>query len=233
MDDFDAPRPETPETRSVPFELRASSDGSTLAGYAAVFDTPSMIHERGQSFNEQIKRGAFAKAINAKDRVVMQFDHGQHPLFGSLPLGKITMLREDAHGLYVEARLTDNWLTSPIRDAIANGALTGMSFRFSVPEGGDTWDRSGSVPTRTITEVRLYELGPVVHPAYEATSVGVRSALNLLSDAERAQIAADLSPTPDEGQVSNPDEANATPDEGQQRRTRNQRQALLRLRLTA
>jgi len=230
MDVFDAP---DFENRSVPFEVRASADGLTLAGYAAVFGRPSMINERGQTFEETVAPGAFAKTINARDRIVMQFDHGQHPFFGSMPLGKITALREDSHGLYVEARLTDNWFTAPIRDAIANEAVTGMSFRFSVPEGGDTWDRSGSTPRRTINEVRLYELGPVVHPAYEDTSVGVRSALNLLSDEQRAQVAADLRPTPDDGQGTNPDEANATPDEGQRRRTRSQRQALARLALTA
>jgi HK97 family phage prohead protease len=198
-----------------------------------VFNSPSLIHERGRVFEEQIAPGAFAKTINARDRIVMQFDHGQHPLFGSLPLGKITALREDSHGLYVEARLTDNWLTAPIRDAIANEAITGMSFRFSVPDGGDTWDRSGQTHKRTVHEVRLYELGPVVHPAYEDTTVGVRSVLNLLTPEQRAQVAADLAPTPDDGQVQQPDEANATPDEGQRRRSRSQRQALVRLRLTA
>lgn len=179
-------------TRSVPFELRASGDGRTLSGYAAVFNSPTRIQERGQTFDEIIAPGAFARTINARDRVVMQFDHGQHPFFGSLPLGRIDTLREDNHGLYVETSLNDSWMVEPIRDAIQNGAVTGMSFRFSVPEGGDTWDRSGDTALRTVNEVRLYELGPVVHPAYQDTSVGVRSALNLLDPAQRAALAVEL-----------------------------------------
>ncbi len=180
-------------TRSVPFELRATddTDGLTMAGYAAVFNSPTRIDSWEGRFDETIVRGAFAKTINARERVVVQFDHGKHPFFGSMPLGRITDMREDDHGLYLEVRMSDNWFIQPIRDAIRDEAITGMSFRFSVPEGGDNWDHSGDVPTRTISEVRLYEAGPVVHPAYTETSVGVRSALSLLDADERHNLLAD------------------------------------------
>ena len=180
-----------PEIRSVEFEMRDAGDGLTLAGYAAVFNSPATIYERGKEFVETIAPGAFERTINAKDRIIMQFDHGQHPFFGSLPIGSIRTLQETDKGLYVEARLNDSWMTEPIRSAIANQAVTGMSFRFSVPEGGDTWTRSGGVEHRTINEVRLYELGPVTTPAYEATTVGVRSALSLLTDEQRAELLGD------------------------------------------
>jgi HK97 family phage prohead protease len=213
--------------RAVSFEVRGASDGNTLAGYAAVFDTPTEIHERGQTFMEQLSRGAFAKAINNQDRVVLQFDHGQHPLIGSMPLGAITSMEEDARGLYVEAQLTDNWLVQPVRDAIAAGAVDGMSFRFAVE--GETWDRSGDIPLRTISEVRLYELGPVVFPAYAETSVAVRSALEAFgSDTVREALADHTEATPDEGQP----ETTETPDEGHRLPNRNQRQALILPHLT-
>ena len=52
-------------------------------------------------------------------------------------------------------------LFESVREAIASGAITGMSFRFSVVQ--EEWDESEDreVPLRTITEVRLFELGPV------------------------------------------------------------------------
>lgn len=202
--------------RDFPFELRAADtdDGLTLSGYAAVFSDVTRIYgERPHEFDEQIAPGAFAKSVNARERVVLQFEHGKHPFFGSLPLGRITDMREDEHGLFVEARLSDNWFVAPVRDAIRDGAISGMSFRFAVPEGGDTWDRNADVPMRTITEVKLYELGPVTFPAYESTTVAVRSALSLLDDNDRAQLLGDLAPTatPDEGQ---PEMHPVTPDEG-------------------
>jgi HK97 family phage prohead protease len=211
--------------RAVSFELRdVSDDGRTLSGYAAVFDSPTLIHERGKSFMEQLARGAFAKAINNRDKVVLQFDHGQHPLIGSMPLGRINELREDDHGLWVNARLSDNWLIQPVRDAISDLAVDGMSFRFSIPAGGDVWDRSGDIALRTITEVRLYELGPVVFPAYADTSVAVRSAFSAWDPELRQALIEGLGgkATPDEGQPTTTE----TPDEGHRTRTRNQRRAL-------
>lgn len=165
-------------TRSAPFTLeRAAEDGDglTLTGYAAVFDTPTLIDSvREGRFHEQIARGAFADSLRERTPK-LQFDHGQHPMVGSMPLGVIKRMHEDERGLFVEARLHDNWLIQPVRDAIASGAVDGMSFRFSVPQGGDVWDRSGDIDRRTITRATVYEVGPVVFPAYDATSVGVRS----------------------------------------------------------
>lgn len=169
---MDAPRDDL--TRSVPFELErgTNGDGLTLTGYAAMFDTPTRIDSWEGKFDEQISRGAFRKTIRERTPV-LQFDHGHDSRTGSVPIGAISSLKEDKQGLAVTARLHDNELVKPIRDAIESGAIDGMSFRFQVVK--DSWDESGDVPLRTIKEVRLMELGPVVFPAYASTSVGVRS----------------------------------------------------------
>jgi len=159
----------------APFTLEradAEGDGLTLTGYAAVFNSPTRISGWEGDFIETIAPGAFKHTIR-NSRPVMQFDHGQHPLIGSLPIASIGKLREDSHGLYVEARVFDNWLTEPLRDAIRSEAISGMSFRFSVVK--DDWSKQGKDRVRTLKEVRLYELGPVVHPAYADTSVALRS----------------------------------------------------------
>lgn len=184
---MDAPRDNL--TRSVPFQLEradATGDGLTLEGYGAVFDSPTLIDSWEGRFNETIARGAFAKTLKERTPVI-QFDHGKHPLVGSLPIGAVETIREDSHGLYVKARLHDNWLVEPVRDAIKSGSIDGMSFRFSVVK--DSVDQSGDVPTRTVQEVKLYEVGPVVFPAYPDTTVGVRAA-ELAADPEfRAHLA--------------------------------------------
>ena len=183
-------------TRSVPFVLERAeddADGLTLTGYAAVFDTWTHISSaREGTFDESIARGAFAESLSTRTPK-LQFDHGQHPMVGSMPLGVIKRMVEDERGLFVEARLHDNWLIQPVRDAIASGSIDGMSFRFSVPEGGDTWTRTSDGDKRTITRADVYEVGPVVFPAYQATTVGVRSAdldlLLSLPDDERLSLA--------------------------------------------
>lgn len=179
----DAPRDNL--IRKVDFRAEPSADGLTLEGYGAVFNADTVIDSWEGTFVERLAPGAFKKTISERTPV-LQFDHGSHPLIGSIPLGVITSLREDERGLKVKARLSDNWLVEPVRDAIRDGAISGMSFRFRVLN--ESWDHKArqDMPVRTITEVALYEVGPVVFPAYEQTSVGVRSraVLTALADPE-------------------------------------------------
>jgi HK97 family phage prohead protease len=159
-------------TRSYPFTQTTESDGLTLEGYAAVFDTPTRIANAWEGdFTETITRGAFSRAVRQNPKPVVQFDHGQHPLLGSIPIAALSSMREDDKGLYISARVHDNWLTEPVRDAIKSGAISGMSFRFKPAEGGEQWDGD----QRTLTDVDLFELGPVVFPAYSGTEVSVRT----------------------------------------------------------
>lgn len=180
--------------RSAAFDIiRADegSDGLTLEGYAAVFDTPTRIDSWEGEFDEQLARGAFRKSLRERTPR-LQFDHGRHPVVGSIPIGVFTELSEDDQGLHVIARLTDNWLVQPVRDAIRDGGIDGMSFRFSVVReewrdvdgklikadelGRLLWDPGERGPLqRTLKEVKIAEAGPVVWPAYEATTVGVRA----------------------------------------------------------
>jgi HK97 family phage prohead protease len=174
--------------RSAPFQLERADgdDGLTLTGHGAVFNEWTVIDSWEGHFRERIAPGAFKKTLQENgSRVRLQFDHGHHPLIGSLPIGSIRKLKEDTKGLFVEARLADNWLVQPVREAIEAGSIDGMSFRFSVV--AERWDKQDSdLPERTITEVRLMELGPVVWPAYEGTDVGVRA-----MELARSLIAAD------------------------------------------
>ena len=179
-------------TRAASFTARASNDdGFTLEGYAAVFGSPTRIDSWEGRFDEIIQRGAFKRTLGERTPV-MQFDHGHDIATGSVPIAAIEKLSEDDHGLFVRARMFDNPRVEPIRQAIAGGAIDGMSFRFRVTR--EEWDESGDddVPVRTIRELDLFELGPVVFPAYEATSVGVRSLLADLNDSQRSQLLADL-----------------------------------------
>jgi HK97 family phage prohead protease len=182
--------------RSVPFTLtrtdgEAEGDGLTFEGYGAVFNSPTRIDSWEGTFDEQIAPGAFKKSIRERTPR-LQFDHGYHPLIGSIPIGRITDITEDTRGLFVQARLSDNWLVQPIRDAISEGSVDGMSFRFSVVRE-DWQDNTGkSIKSdelmnllwepgdrgpllRTLKEVKMPEVGPVVWPAYQDTTASVRS----------------------------------------------------------
>jgi hypothetical protein len=167
--------------RSVPFEMTSTGDGLTLEGYAAVYNRTAVISDVGGDFEEQIAPGAFADSLTRRKPVLM-FEHGKHPLIGSMPLGRIDDIHEDERGLFISARLSDNWLIQPVRDAVRDGAVTGMSFRFYPPgEDEQRWERrSGKLDLRTLLRLDPPELGPVVFPAYEPTTASVRSVLDKL-----------------------------------------------------
>jgi hypothetical protein len=130
-----------------------------------------------------------------------------HPLLGSLPLGRWESVTEEREGLHTIGRLYDNWLVEPFRQAIADQAVDGMSFRFSVVR--DEWsDAEGKkvkpedverrmrseLLHRTLRELKITEAGPVVWPAYQETSVGMRSKVtidlgNLTDPSQRATLA--------------------------------------------
>lgn len=214
--------------RTTPFALvRATDDaddeagdGLTLDGYGAVFNRETIIDSWEGRFKEKIAPGAMKKSFRENPPRV-QFDHGHHPLIGSIPIAalekgypreEVDPERAPEGGAHVIARLHDNWLVQPVRDAIASESIDGMSFRFSVVR--EEWhDHTGKritdeeelrgllrrtwieeVPddellVRTLKELKVPELGPVVWPAYTDTTVGVRSQvleidLSRLSDPE-------------------------------------------------
>lgn len=193
--------------RQSPFTLSGGDgDGLTLDGYAAVFNRTTVIDSWEGRFREQIAPGAMKKSFRENPPRI-QFDHGHHNLIGSIPIAVAEdgFPREEVDadlapegGAHIVARLFDNWLVQPVRDAIAAQAINGMSFRFGAIS--EVWhdadgkqirteaqlqellDRSWreDVPEdelliRTLKELRVPELGPVVWPAYADTSVGVRS----------------------------------------------------------
>lgn len=185
--------------RSVPFsafETRDDAgDGLTLEGYGAVTNSDAVIDSWEGNFIERFAPGSWKRTLRA-NKPVMQFDHGRDARVGATPIGAFEKLAEDETGLFVRARLHDNEQVKPVRDAIASGAISGMSVRFSVVR--ERWQQPAKpedgLPVRTILEARLFEVGPVVFPAYHDTAVGVRSSpAVLVGDPEwRAALVAEL-----------------------------------------
>ena len=144
--------------------------GSTMDGYAVIWDAEYPISDRLGTYTESMSRGAFTRSLR-EITPTAHFDHGAHPLLGSIPITKYDVVVEDERGLRVRGELSDSWLIAPVVEAIRDGRITGMSIRFAVRS--ETWSRSRD--RRTIIEAFLYEAGPVVSPASPSTSVGIRT----------------------------------------------------------
>ena len=178
----------------IPAEIRAEGDGLKVSGYAAVFNEPADI---GGMFKEVIAPGAFRDALT-RDDVVFLINHDGLPLARTRS-GTMT-LTEDAVGLRMDTVLdpTDPDVMS-IVPKMKRGDLDKMSFAFRATK--QEWDDTSDPPTRTIHEMRLFDVSIVTRPAYDGTSVALRSledqrqdqrAKNFSAAAHRLRLKADL-----------------------------------------
>ena len=159
------------------FELRATGNGLSIDGYAALYGVPSLPIPGGPrgSFVETIRQGAFTDSLNRKPDITLRYQHNM----ASLPLARTSSgtlnIDEDARGLHVTGELPDNEIGRPVRDAIRRKDISGMSFRFRVPsKAGEKW--SSDFAKRELISVQLgAEVSVVDFPAYPDTNVLVRS----------------------------------------------------------
>lgn len=150
-------------TNSANFEIRESGNGMTYSGYAAIWDSPS----EPLPFTERIQRGAFKKTLQSRNEIKLLWNHDPGQVLGSLRAGTLR-LYEDERGLRVEADLPDTQLGRDTATLLKRGDVSAMSFGFTVPKGGDTWNQDGT--ERTLKSVRLFEVSIVAWPAYSATA---------------------------------------------------------------
>jgi len=207
-------------------EIRAADGGQEIMhGHFSVFNDWTEIHGREGHFMERVAPGSFTKAFRDEYRsgIRVLFQHGMDPNLGNQILGLPEVLEEDDVGAHFEVPLFDG--VPPLIRSGLKARAYGASFRFRVTREDLNNDPDESptnpdrLPERTIREVELFEFGPVTFPAYEGTTVGVRSLtdhfaflqlvnsdpqrlLELVDFARRFEIpqnGEDAPPTPDAG----------------------------------
>ena len=176
---------------------RADVNGQTIAGYAAVFNSPS---EDLGGFIEYIAPGAFDSVMN--DDVRGFYNHDYNYLLGRASSGTLR-LSTDERGLRYEIDLPNTTYANDLIELMRRGDVNQSSFAFMIES--DSWSVKGKQNIRTITKIsRLIDVAPVVIPAYPAaTSQLVTRALN--TDAEVQTSVADAEPVGSE--IENVDKA--------------------------
>ena len=175
-------------------EIRAAAqaaDGAQaliLRGRPILYDTPTLINDVGGSYTEIIRKGALDGADLSDVRLLYNHDLGKVPLART---PKTMSLTVDEQGLTFEAVLPDTAGAKEVYEAVKRGDLSGMSFAFTVPEGGDDYDANTN--TRAIRQIaKVYECSVVPYPAYPTTSIEARSiraaALNSMEAKKQAKI---------------------------------------------
>ena len=152
-------------------EPAADGEALILSGRPVVYGTPTRINDISGSYIEIIERGALDGADLHDVRLLVGHDASKIPLART---PKTMSLQVDAEGLTIRATLPDTEAGKAAYEAVKRGDLRGMSYAFTVPEGGDSYDPKTN--TRTIKKIaKVLECSLTAFPAYESTTVSVES----------------------------------------------------------
>lgn len=174
------------ERRFIPgnVEIKTRMDGDTplhsISGYAAKYNSPTVIGSRSWGFREQYAPGCFDDVMATAD-VRCLFNHDPNNVLGRSNMGEGTMrLESDETGLKFTCEIAgDISLAQDVARMIERGDVSQCSCAFTI--GEQTWTAADendpeSMDERTIVRVAgLYDVGPVTYPAYSDTEVAARS----------------------------------------------------------
>ena len=150
------------------------SDSVEVEGYVnAVERNSKVLYDRNiGKFIERISAGAFRRALEKNDDVLVLLNHDPEKVLGSQKQGNLE-LEEDSIGLRARTVITD---PETIEDA-RKGNLVGWSFGFmDVPDGVER-AMEGDIPLRKVNDMDLLEVSILNRekiPAYDGTLIITR-----------------------------------------------------------
>jgi uncharacterized protein len=138
---------------TCPLNIKELSDKGVFAGYASVFNVVD-------SHNDSIEPGAFAASLKKRaggKKVKLLWQHHTDE-----PIGQFRSIREDSHGLYVEAQLSlEVQKAYEAYLLLKTGTVEGLSIGYNTVKSMID-DRTG---VRILTEIDLWEISLVTFPA--------------------------------------------------------------------
>ena len=152
-------------------EIRSEESAEyRVEGYASTFAPYEMCEIDGVKCFERIEPTAFDECDMSD--VVMRIDHAG-AVFARTSAGTLVVNTDD-HGLHTEADLSRTERSRDLYEEIKAGNYPQMSFCFTVPEGGDHFDKESR--TRVISRIsKLYDVSPVTFPANPDTELHARA----------------------------------------------------------
>lgn len=171
-------------------EDKEQEERKIVRGYASTFNEPYTLYEDSEVvIQEQVSPNAFDSADMSD--IIMQFDH-RGKVFARVS-NQTLAVTPDEHGLAIEADLGGTEIGRQLYEEIKGGYITKMSYGYTVPDDGATWDErklddGRTLELRTIIRInKVYDVSAVSLPANDGTSISVRN----LSDGVIEQIRAE------------------------------------------
>jgi uncharacterized protein len=152
-------------------ELRAAGDaGKKIGGYALLYGKYS---QNLGGYVEQCAPGLADKSLADGVDVLCRYQHDSDMLLGRVSAATLR-LASDGTGVSYEDDLPATSYASDLAALCARGDVRHSSFAFRCIE--DEWGfTQQGFPLRTLLQVMLVDVAPVVNPAYLDTTTGLRS----------------------------------------------------------
>lgn len=181
-DDSRQDAPAEVERRFTPMDIRpikveTRDDGTKkIVGLAVVYydGTPRTEYELFPGVRERIQHGAFSALLKEGTDTRALFNHDPSQLLGRTT-AKTLKLKSTRYGLDYTILPPDTQAAHDVVALLERGDLSGSSFSFDIGEEKWTEDEDGNEIREIKVVSKLYDVGPVTFPAYEATTANTRS----------------------------------------------------------
>lgn len=154
-------------------DVEVDSENRTIVGRTVPYNSESneLRTINGDKFREVILRGALSDSLVDND--IMAFAHHNSELIlGRVSAGTLKLEdRED--GLYCEIEVPETSYGNDLLVSAKRGDIKGFSFGFNQPVAKNTL--RGGMRLREISKMNLREVSVVSSPAYNSTTLSVRS----------------------------------------------------------
>lgn len=184
------------DSSDLDFEERNDDSPAKITGYAAVFyveGDEGTEYELMPGLVERVMPRAFNRVLEDKaaQNPAALFNHDPNMILGRVN-AKTLKLSKDTRGLKYEIVPPNSTVGKNVMESVRRKDVTGSSYSFVVDEAGQKFKRDKradgtEVDVRELHSVSvLYDVGPVVYPAFTGTSAGMRAANSDLSEVRSA-----------------------------------------------
>ncbi len=167
--------------RSPDAEVRAAANPDagtvTIEGYAVVWNRYS---SNLGGYVEQIDPGAFDDSLRSDDQIA-SYNHDYAAILGRRSTGTLELAKDNIGLRYSVTGDASDPDVARVAAKVRAQSVVGSSFTFRSAPDGETWGWTDQgMPLVTVQRAAIFEVAPVVWPAYAATAedglaVGLRS----------------------------------------------------------
>jgi HK97 family phage prohead protease len=159
-------------------ESRMTEDGNGMEGLGIVVESRTLLFtdSQGRNVYEEIAREAVQNYDFSRGDVISAFNHNFEKILGRTSANTLAITKDNTGMRYSIPSLPNTSYGNDLKEQLSRGDVKGSSFVFTIAEGGETWTEIEGGMLRTITQFdEVFEVGPVVFPAYVDTTAAKRS----------------------------------------------------------